>query len=86
MCARCKCALELIPDAQPEPRAACPQCGEGDTVENIQREVGEYVKEQTAQAMIKDIANGVRGSKYLKFTSNFHPNGRHRFVVDLELH
>ena len=85
-CGRCECTLEFVPDAQPEPRAACPQCGESDTLENIKREVGEYIKEQTAQALIKDIADGVRGSKYLKFKSNFRPNGGHRFIVDPDLH
>ena len=50
-CAACKCDLELFPDAKPEPRAVCPQCGNGDTLDNVTREVGEYVKEQMAQAV-----------------------------------
>jgi len=83
-CARCKCVLETLPDAKPEPRAACPQCGEGDTLENVRREVGEYIQEHISKTIHGALVDGVRGSKNLKVTSDFHPKGGHRFIVDLE--
>lgn len=83
--AKCKCALVKEPDAKPEPRAACPNCGVGDTMAAIRKEVGEYVKEQAAISLSKSVSDVSRGSKYLKFTPTFKPRGGHRFIVDLHL-
>lgn len=84
-CGSCKCDLEHFPDAKPDPRAACPRCGEGDTLDNIHRIVAEFVEERLAQSIHAAVVDGVRGSKALKVTSNFRPKRNHRFVVDLDL-
>lgn|GEM_PF-1388903 len=85
-CARCNCALEAFPDAKPEPRAACPKCGEGDTIDNVVREIGDHMMEQLAQGLNQTFTEAARTSKNVKFTPTFKPKGGHRFIVDRESH
>ncbi|MFZ1103769.1 MAG: hypothetical protein WAN86_13160, partial [Hyphomicrobiaceae bacterium] len=42
----------------------------------IRKEVGEYIKEQTAISLSKSISDVSRGSRYLKFTPTFKALGR----------
>jgi phage FluMu protein Com len=83
-CARCDCALQGPANAQAHDRVVCPECGEGDTLDRVLAEVGEYVKEQAAASLSQSISKGAKGSKFLKVTSNFKPKGGHRFVMDVD--
>jgi hypothetical protein len=85
-CARCQCGLKGPADPQPHDRIACPECGEGDTVERVMAEVGEYVQEQVAQSIHQSLTEGIGSSPNLKVTTDFRPKGGHRFIVDLDLH
>lgn len=84
-CARCKCGLEGPLDPQPHDRIACPRCGEGDTVERVMAEVGEYMQEQAAHALHKAVTHGFGSSEFFKVKTKLPPKGKHRFVIDMNL-
>jgi hypothetical protein len=75
LCARCKEPLEVVADSDPE-AVACPTCGEGDTVENVTREVGEYITEKMFSDMLRDAAEK---SSALTFTEG--PKRAYRFIT-----
>jgi len=84
-CAECNLALEGPVDPQPHDIVACPGCGVSDTLENVTREVGEYVAEKMAESLSVDMRDAFRGSDLIKVTSDYRPQGSHRFIVDLDL-
>ena len=84
-CAKCHVPVEGPTDPQPQDRMTCPNCGESDTVENINREVQEYITEQVALSLEATMREVARTSEVLKVTSHYIPKGNHRFVVDLNL-
>ncbi len=51
-CAKCDVPLQgAATDPQPTDMVSCPKCGVSDSLENVSREVGEYVEEKTAESM-----------------------------------
>jgi hypothetical protein len=77
VCARCKIPLEITTNLEVDNFLACPVCGEGDTVENVAREVGEYVVEKRFSNMLRGAAEN---STALTFTEG--PKRVYRFVAD----
>jgi hypothetical protein len=75
LCARCKIPLEVVADAEHE-AVACPICREGDTVENVTREVGEYLAEKAFSDMLREAAEK---SSALTFTEG--PKRTYRFIT-----
>jgi hypothetical protein len=67
--------LEVVADSEPE-AVACPICGEGDTVENVTREVGEYIAEKAFSEMLREAAEKSSG---LTFTEG--PKRAYRFIA-----
>jgi hypothetical protein len=80
LCARCKEPLEIVADSEPE-ALVCPTCGEVDTVENVTREVGEYITEKMFSDMLR---NAAQGSSALTFTEG--PKRAYRFIAKDESH
>jgi hypothetical protein len=78
LCARCQEPLEVVVDSEPE-AVACPTCGEGDTVENVTREVGEYIAEKMFSDMLRKTA---QESSALTFTES--PKRSYRFIAKHE--
>jgi hypothetical protein len=74
--------LEGPDDARPDSFIACPSCGTGDTRENVEREVADYVASRVAQAldvMVEGFALGLGQSSKLegpREQRNF------RFIID----
>ena len=85
-CAACKCDLEVFPNAEPDPIAACPKCGLSDTFENVTREIMEYVSEQELQHRFDALINTTHRDKFIKVTPHFRPKGGYRFIVDRDFH
>jgi hypothetical protein len=85
-CGTCKVPLKGPVDAKADDRFTCPEGGNGDTYENVLREVGEYVKEQTAQHLERQMADIARWNKMFQFTPASRPQQSYRFIVDLNLH
>jgi DNA-directed RNA polymerase subunit RPC12/RpoP len=83
-CAKCKVPLEGPVDTRPDSLIACPSCGTGDTRENVEREVAEYVASGVAQAldaMVEGFAQGLGQSSSLEG-----PRAQriYRFIIDEE--
>ncbi len=85
LCASCKCALQGPANPQLSDMLVCPICGNGDTVDVVNAEVGNYIQEQMSQAIHKAFTNGIGTTRSFKVTSDFQPKGGHRFIVDLAL-
>jgi hypothetical protein len=84
-CARCNVPLEgSIPDLQPNDRVACPTCGEGDTLENVTREIGEYVASKMSDKIGSMFEDAFRGSQVFTVEKKLGPQKRYRFVIDYE--
>jgi hypothetical protein len=83
-CAKCDLALQGPADPQSHDVLSCPRSGEGDTLENVTREVGEYIAEKAAAALDATMTQATRGSDFIKITSRYRPPKSHRFVVDFE--
>lgn len=82
-CGKCEVALETFTNDDGEKRGRCPKCGNSDTVDNIHREVREFVQEHAARALHESLRGATRGNKSFKLTSNAPPKRRHRFIVDV---
>ncbi len=82
-CANCKVALQGPDDPKPQDRFACPSCGQGDTLENVEREVADYVQQKTADMLGASFDKAVRGSKNVQVRKPVRQPRRYRFYVDL---
>ncbi len=85
-CAKCNVPLQGSADPKSEGVFSCPSCGASDTLENIQREIGEYAAEKTAEFLSGNWRELARNNKFLKVTEHPRPKKLYRFVVDLDLH
>jgi len=84
LCGRCKVPLKGPGDSNPQSRFSFPQCGTGDTRENVLREVGEQVKEQAARHLQEIMRRAACGSSILQFKGNPIPKRTYRFTTDVE--
>ncbi|MGK2740826.1 hypothetical protein ACSHT0_08005 [Tepidicaulis sp. LMO-SS28] len=82
-----KCQVPLNGPAEPEPESvfSCPSCGRGDTLENVHRIVGEFVRDETARYLQKGMKGAAGRSKFLKFTGKPIPEREYKFIVELDL-
>ncbi|WP_395714972.1 hypothetical protein [Reyranella sp.] len=83
-CAKCKVPLVGPDDARPDSLISCPSCGAGDTRENVEREVAEYMASGVSQAldaMVEGFALGLGQSSNLEG-----PRAERifRFIIDEE--
>jgi predicted RNA-binding Zn-ribbon protein involved in translation (DUF1610 family) len=85
LCAKCQVPPEPVTDDNGEERFACPVCGEGDTRDNILREVGEHVKEVAARHLQEAARDVSRRSKFITFSGDPIPKGSYRFVSDYKI-
>lgn len=84
-CAACQTILQGPAEPNPNDRFTCPSCGQGDTHENIMREVGEYAQEQAAKHLQDSIRGVASRHKWIQATVKPIPPREYRFIVDLEL-
>lgn len=84
-CARCNVPLESsVPDPQPDDHVACPICGEGDTLENVGREISEYLASKASDEIGSMLENAFRGSEAFTVEKKPGPQKRYRFIIDYE--
>jgi len=84
-CAKCNLALQGPADPEPDDALICPGCGMSDTLENVTREIGEYVTECMAEAIGGTVRDAFRGTEFIEVTTDHRHQTLHRFVVDLDL-
>lgn len=85
LCAKCHVPPEGVAEREAEDWFACPECGTGDTRQNVIREAMDHAKEVAARS-IQESARGVaRRSKFIKFQGKPIPKGNYRFISDLKL-
>ena len=84
-CARCNVPLEgSVADPQPHDYVSCPTCGEGDTLENVTREIGEYVASKMGDKIGSMLEDAFHGSKVFTVEKESGPQKRYRFIIDYE--
>ena len=83
ICGKDEVPLEPIADSQPE-SWRCPVCGDGDTRENVMREVKEHMKEVVARGFQNAIRKGIAGNPNIKAVGDLIPKRSYRFISDLE--
>lgn len=80
-CGRCKMPLKGPSGSQPDSRLSCLVCGESDTFENVQRIIGEFLKEY-ARDQIGDMLRDATSRSYsMTFKETPRPKGVYRFVA-----
>lgn len=85
-CALCNVELEgPSPDTDPQGMYSCPLCGNGDTMENVVREIGEYTASKMADRLAVGFEQAVHGSKSVAFRKENRPQKIYRFIIDLDL-
>jgi hypothetical protein len=70
LCGSCKCAVQSVPNPKAHDKVTCPRCNRSDRFDAVMRVVKEHVTHSTARALHEGMAKAVRGSKFLKLTSN----------------
>lgn len=85
-CGACDVPLKIPADAKGEDIVSCPSCGEGDTLDNVIAELGNYLSAASAEYLGKSLERSTRGNKHVKFTRKPVPRRSYRFTVDLDLH
>ena len=83
-CAKCNVALQGPADPQPQDVLSCPRCGESDNLENILREVGDYISEKVGDSFGDMLDRAVKGSEFIKVTHNRPAKRIYRFIADYE--
>jgi hypothetical protein len=84
-CAKCKVALQGPANPKPQDRMECPRCGVGDRFDRVMAEVGEYVRDQTEDALGRSLETAFRNSKNVKLTKGPRRRKAYRFIGDLKL-
>lgn len=80
-CGRCKVAVGITAEDNGVKRGTCPRCGETDTVPNIMKILGDYVREKAAIDLHDAMKQATRGSKIMKLTGSPPTKRKHRFIV-----
>jgi hypothetical protein len=82
-CAKCKVPIQGLGKPDPKSIGVCPVCGASDTQENIMREAGEYVHQQTTENLGNPFRDLARRHKSFKFTEAPRQKRAFRFIVDI---
>lgn len=69
LCGSCQCAAKTVENPQPHDQVVCPRCGRSDRLDNVLRIVKEHVSHSTAEMLHNTLAEAMRGSKFIKLTS-----------------
>jgi hypothetical protein len=80
-CGCCKTPVRAMADPKLEIILACPTCGLADSLDNIEREVAEFLQEDLAKAF-DDMRRGVAGGGCaFTFDETPHTSRVHRFIA-----
>ena len=67
-CTKCDVPFDgPVIDGEPEGTFVCPVSGENDSIENVMREVGEYVRDKAREHIAGTFEKAPRGNKYVSF-------------------
>lgn len=69
LCGACKRPAETVPNPKPNDEVACPRCHRRDRYDHVMRSVKDYIEHSLAQGIHDSFAKGLRGSKFIKLTS-----------------
>ena len=83
LCGDCNSVVKGPPNPKPQDVLAC-NCGNSDTFENVQRILGEALKEHAARHLQESMKRATASSKNLKFQGTPVMKRKHRFYVDID--
>lgn len=81
LCGSCKSPAKSIPEPKPDDKVSCPRCGREDRFDSVMRSVKDYVTDSAAESLSASLANAVRGSKFIKVTSQPRPQRSFRWIT-----
>lgn len=81
LCGSCKREAKSVPNPKPHDKVTCSGCGREDSFENVMRSVKDYITHSAAQYLSKGIADAVRGSKFIKVTSQAPQHRSFRWIT-----
>lgn len=83
-CAACNVPLQgRAVDVDSQIIFSCPSCGNGDTEENVMREIGEQARDKVADEIAASFERATRSSKTVTFKKGSRPKKVYRFRIDL---
>ena len=77
VCAKCRVAVKVIQDSEPEATVICPQCGERERFENIKQMLEQQMQEWR-QRKLAESPDGKNGPTYKEGPST---KRNYRFVI-----
>lgn len=80
LCGRCHVPVEERANPDGQMMAACPTCGESDTVENAVGEAADYLTDKIARKTLAPFDN-MRSTKFMKVTVTHSPQRSYRFIL-----
>ncbi|MFI5020612.1 MAG: hypothetical protein ACHQRJ_03020 [Alphaproteobacteria bacterium] len=83
-CAKCNLPLQGPANPKPEDVFSWPGCGESDSLENVEKELAEYVAEKAADSLSAALKGAIGSSKHIKVTERHRSYKTHRFVIDYD--
>lgn len=83
LCGKCRVPLTGPEDAKDDDVFSCPDCGNGDTLANVTKIIGEYAEDHIGREMDKMLKKAARGNSMLSYKSKPKPHKSYRFVLDL---
>lgn len=84
ICGLCDGQLEGPANPNPQDTFRCVDCGNSDTLENINRIILEFVQDALAHQLTGTLAQVVGDSDKIKLSLSFKPKSGHRFFVNLK--
>lgn len=85
-CFACKILLKPSPKPDCQTFWACPDCGTGDSAENVLAECADYAKEQAARRMQEIMRKEFGGGGLFQLKLTPIPHRIYRFFVQMEPH
>ncbi|MEQ9388302.1 hypothetical protein [Marinovum algicola] len=82
LCGSCRVPIEGPADGKGDNVFSCPICGQGDTRENVLKEVKAFLAELAQRSLQESMREAARGSKFMQFKGQPIPKKSYRFVTD----
>ena len=84
LCGLCRSPISLRIESEPDGEAGCAACDNWAAQDEVRRLAGEYVKDEAALHLNRQMAETARRSKFIQFSGQTVNDQTYRFVIDIK--
>jgi hypothetical protein len=84
LCGSCKVVMQERTEPNGQVMGVCPSCGETDTLENIMREVSDYMVSKVADDLLDPFTRNTQDHSFIKITVTKPEKRSYRFIASDE--